>query len=508
MAYIHSPIQEGTSSHGTLWWIPVIIGVSAILRFVLAGVYNIFFHPLRHIPGPKWSAASNLNHVRTLLRGLSVEEVHRLHQKYGPVVRLAPNEVSFSTADAWKSIYGFRTGQREGYEKDRHFFPPPVNGTPGIIDAYGPDHSRQRRVFSHAFSENALRQQLPLMMKYVDLLISRLHEHAVSGTKLDAVAWYNFTTFDIIAELTFCQSFHCLESSNYHPIVELMLANLKAWTFLNAQQRFPLLKYFIKHYVPQTTLERRKDLASFVVASVDKRLSMEVARSDFLTPTAGSEKLQGLSLPEIQTTAQMLLNAGSETTATTLSAATYFTLSNPHTWQRLVKEVRDTFANEEDITAEKVNSELPFLLAVFNETLRLYPPVPTGFGRIVPPGGDTIAGYYFPEGCGVYISQYAINHSPDYFVDPEKFLPERWLGNERFKQDNHNAFNPFSYGPRNCLGKNLAYMEMRMIMTKIVWNFDLELYDHTPGGWVHAQKVYTLWEKPPLWICLRPVKRA
>jgi cytochrome P450 len=80
------------------------------------------------------------------------------------------------------------------------------------------------------------------------------------------------------------------------------------------------------------------------------------------------------------------------------------------------------------------------------------------------------------------------------------------MGDEKYKDDNRASLNPFSFGPRNCLGKNLAYAEMRLILAKVLFNFDLELVDKD-GDWMEGQKVFTLWEKPSLMVTLHPVER-
>ena len=91
--------------------------------------------------------------------------------------------------------------------------------------------------------------------------------------------------------------------------------------------------------------------------------------------------------------------AGSETTATVLSGATYFLLTHPEARQKLEQEVRGAFASDEEITIESVG-KLTYMLACLNETMRMYPPVPVGLPRVVPKGGDTIADQYVPEDVG------------------------------------------------------------------------------------------------------------
>ena len=88
------------------------------------------------------------------------------------------------------------------------------------------------------------------------------------------------------------------------------------------------------------------------------------------------------------------------------------------------------------------------------------------------------------------------------FHAPERFLPERWLPEARtdpaspFFLDKRDVVQPFSAGPRNCIGRNVAYIEMRLILTRLLWNFDIGLCEES-SAW-YNQTAYTAWEKPPL----------
>ena len=90
------------------------------------------------------------------------------------------------------------------------------------------------------------------------------------------------------------------------------------------------------------------------------------------------------------------------------------------------------------------------LRAVMNETFRIQPPVPCGLPRVSP--GETVSGVYIPAGIEVFTHSYAATHSPDNFVDPEKFAPERWLGGGVYADDKKDASQPFGVGNRACLG--------------------------------------------------------
>ena len=121
------------------------------------------------------------------------------------------------------------------------------------------------------------------------------------------------------------------------------------------------------------------------------------------------------------------------------------------------------------------------------------------------------------------MAQYAVFRSPYNFKDPEIYLPERWLDDEGpYKNDRREALQPFSFGPRNCIGRkyvnmsfiapssilsshcadlitldSLANIEMRLILAKMLWHFDFKL---TPecANWPKDQYIYTSWEKIPL----------
>lgn len=177
-------------------------------------------------------------------------------------------------------------------------------------------------------------------------------------------------------------------------------------------------------------------------------------RHDFFNSILKNQEkeTQRLSREELDANAFAFLIAGSETTATTLSGSTFLLLQHPDVYRKLVTEIRSAFTSEADITIDAAG-KLEYLIACLQEGLRVYPPVPTGFPRVVPAGGDTISGHYIAGGASVYVSQHATNTSERNFKDAETYVPERWLDDERYKHDKRSAMNPFSFGPRNCLGK-------------------------------------------------------
>lgn len=143
-----------------------------------------------------------------------------MHEKYGNIVRLALNEVSFIDARACKDIYGQRADHKV-FPKNPVWVPPPSGDrTPSILNASNDDHFRIRRAWAYGFTDKALKDQEPLVKTHIDRLIRRLHEQIDQSkgyvVDLDLVKWYNFTTFDIIGDVAFGESFECLEKIEYH----------------------------------------------------------------------------------------------------------------------------------------------------------------------------------------------------------------------------------------------------------------------------------------------------
>lgn len=164
-----------------------------------------------------------------------------------------------------------------------------------------------------------------------------------------------------------------------------------------------------------------------------------------------------------------LIVAGSETAATLLSGCIFYLCTHARVMAKLVNEIRTAFAHEREISFRSA-AELTYLSAVIEESLRVYPPFVTSLARIVPEGGSLVDGHFVAEGVRchnrydefrpdfkqtvVACHHYASYHSVTNFALPDEFIPERWHGNDpRFEHDRKDVLQPFSLGPRNCLGK-------------------------------------------------------
>ncbi|EFR00286.1 isotrichodermin C-15 hydroxylase [Nannizzia gypsea CBS 118893] len=485
-------------------FLPIVYGL--LLFTFVKTVYNLYFHPLRSYPGPWLARASRWYYSYYLKIGRLPHKTKEWHDKYGRCVRIAPDELSYNTAEAWEDICGHRTESRmDSFEKDLTFFPPSPNGVDSIVI-----HRRFRRLLSHPMSDKALSAQQEIITGYVDQLIDELRERSVGhkGDKkgvVDMVRWFNFTSFDILGDLAFGEPFGCLRSGVMHPWIELIFTAIKSVMDMQIIRRvpgaFPLMMAIAGMFQQSQHLQ---DQFMFCQKKARERLSRETTRPDFMTYILRATEEKGMTQDEIEANAQILIMAGSETTASALSGTLFYLLKSPEVMQKLRKEMECNFQQESDITMRSTQG-LEYLNAVIQEAMRVYPPVPCTFPRTTPPAGAMVCGQFVPGGYIVGINQMAAMTSAKNFTDPTKFVPERWLGDERYISDCKKAYQPFSYGPRNCLGKNLAYAEMRLVLTRLLWNFDLELLEESKD-WHDRQKVWMMWDKGDLNVKIRPLR--
>ncbi|KAK1985953.1 cytochrome P450 [Colletotrichum cereale] len=473
--------------------------------------YNLFVHPLRNVPGP-WSYAISWlpKFYRQVYKADYWRHAKTLHDKYGPVVRVGPNELSFTSPEALDEIYGVKTRGKPEFPKDSDFYD--VRGTPlndSMISADKPTHRALRHQVAPAFSEKALKSQEAIIQRYADMfiseLLSRQHED------VDMVDWVTFATADVMADLSTGESLYCLDKGKMDPFVDMILNVSPFIGLLQLFNRLPVTKFLYKVLSSQKGLKTWLETVDIVAQKADKREKMGNDRPDFMSLIwRENNDRESWTRDKIINFAQLLFFAGSETSATTLSVVIFHLLTNPHAYNRLAAEIR-SLPRDEDVTFAELAS-MEYLTACIDEGMRMRPVVAAVIPRVGPPGGAMVDGYFIPEGTTVGVPQWATHHTDTNFSEHDSYLPERWLkssaGDPRFAGDQKGAFQPFSKGPRNCLGKGFAYGMMRIFLAKLIWHFDLKLkaedrdWDKRPS---FTSVVF--WSKPKMHVRLMPVKR-
>lgn len=362
--------------------------------------YNWALHPLRKFPGPFFARICPLPHIIHSHRGDLIHWTVAQHEKYGECVRLLPNELSFSGADAYKDIYGFKTNGQRTLEKDLKFYLTNHDETRSVVNADAENHSRMRRIFSHAFSDRALKMQESMFLTYIDKLVEKLREGCMqkSGAQ-DMVQLLNFTTFDIMGDLTFGESLGMLDDTSYHPWVSALVAGFRFGVYLHIIRKLPAVEtLLLKYCMPQSLKDRMELHNQFSIQRVNRRLEKQDARPDIWGLVLEKESAEGMTKDEMYTNANLFMIAGTETTATLLSGLTWHLLAQPDKLSKLVHEIRSSLGTEEDITIDRLQA-LPYLNACIEEGLRMYPPVAQSLPRVTPPGLPTmIDGREVPAG--------------------------------------------------------------------------------------------------------------
>lgn len=310
--------------------------------------------------------------------------------------------------------------------------------------------------------------------------------------------------YDVIRDLSFGEPCNCIETGNPDAFISSIPAISKE-LILSQMLKYYNLLWLRPLFLPRSVAGARATNVSRVNDTISRRIERHTDRKDFLHYIlAAMETDKGMSRAEINVNAFSFSIAGSEASATTLTALVYYICSHQRVYRALLAEIRGVFSREENIRLSTVN-QLSYLNAVLSEVLRIHPAVAITLPRVVPGMGAFIDGRFVPPGTTVGVNHFSTYHDPRNFHRPGDFLPERWLSNRSaaFDTDCRDAFQPFSFGPRNCLGRNLAWAEMRMVAVRLLFRFDLSLVGRERWD---EKPIWGFWAKKPLWVQLVDVR--
>ncbi|KAH0826593.1 cytochrome P450 [Lanmaoa asiatica] len=470
----------------------------------------------RRIPGPFLAKFSDLWLGWTASQGHRSDTVHELHEKHGTFVRLAPNHVSVADPGALQIVYAHGNGSLKS-----DFYDAFVSIHRGLFNTRDrADHARKRKIVSHIFSQKNVLEFEPVARLYISQLLKqwdRMFDAAVkggSGTEgeggwfgdggrlwLDCLPWYNYLAFDIIGDLSFGSPFGMvLNAKDSAPVAVSQEDAMKSYgtegkpevveipavQILNDRGEFSasmgVLPPSWRPYVRLLPWYRKggkavQNLAGLAVAAVAKRLTTPTDRVDLLSKLQQGRDDEGKPMGTAELTAEALtqLIAGSDTTSNSSCAITYYLARYPYVQEKLQKELDEALGAADDpVTTFEQVKRLPYLEAVINEGLRVHSTSSIGLPRVAPEGGLTIDGVHFPQGAVLSVPTYTIHRDKKVWGDDvDVFRPERWF--ERDYATLQKTFNPFSLGPRACVGRNLASMELLIIIASILRRYHFVL---------------------------------
>ncbi|RSM20901.1 hypothetical protein CDV31_000272 [Fusarium ambrosium] len=475
---------------GHLWiYLGVLVGGGFLYTFGLV-VYRVFFHPLAKYPGPFLAKITDAYQLYHAWKGDRHLEFWRMHQKYGPVVRFGPNSLCFNSNKALKEIFGFRTNVRKA--EFYNAFVHPTANTHNTRDKEV--HARKRRVMSQAFSESAMKEMQRYILNNVRTFCEQIGaldgstEESKGWTKPRKMSdWCNYLATDILGDLCFGKAFHMLESETNRFALGLVEAATTRHLLCGTMPVVDKLK-LDKVLFPGLAAKRARYMAYSKGQLTERtKLGEETDRRDFfyyLLKARDPESGQGFSTPELWSESNLLIIAGSDTTSTAMAATLFYLVRCPRALKRVTEEIRSKFNDVEEVCQGATLASCTYLRACIDEAMRLSPSVGGITPREVLPGGITVEGRPIPEGTVVGVPHYAIHHNESYFPSPYEYMPERWLAgavnpltNEKTTVDEvalaASAFCPFSIGPRGCIGKGLAYVEMTNTLARTIYLYDM-----------------------------------
>ncbi|PLN81693.1 cytochrome P450 [Aspergillus taichungensis] len=499
-------VQEVWASLSLARLLVGVLGISGILSVVYT-VYNRFFHPLRHVPGPWLATVTPFVQLYHGLQGDRHLWLHALHKKYGSHVRVAPNFVSVNTAQGLHDIYGHGKKLKKANFYNAFTAIKGVYNTHNVIDKTV--HGRKRRVLSQAFSDHALKAMEDVVLLHVRQLCDKLANSQGSTNysgKEDRVrnlaSWFSWLTYDVMGELCFGKSFDMLQgndalqqkkdrrqmvglvdrAANRHYVCGL-------WTPLDTWHLDQIVIHKLTNdrwnFIKNSRVEANERAKERTKAGHDSKKDFFYYLLNAKDPETG----RGLTTAELWGEANVLMIAGSDTTSTTMAATMFYLLRNNSAMERLKNEILENFNDVEEIISGPKLNELVYLKACIDEALRMAPAVPGAIPREVIDGA-MVDGVYLPPGTDCGTPTYSIHRQEEYYREAEAYIPERWIDGATCqtrsqkwtttKEDveiARKAFCPFSIGPRGCIGKSMAMMELRLTIARLIFLFNFDLYD-------------------------------
>ncbi|KAF2816388.1 cytochrome P450 monooxygenase-like protein [Mytilinidion resinicola] len=486
---------------------------AAVVAVVVSGlvvVYRLTLHPLAKFPGPITWRATRLPWVRYTTSGYMWRKLEDLHQRHGPIVRIAPNELSICSPQAWPDIYT----SRPILPKEPSSQTPPLNGADSLFTAIGDDHRRIRGSLAAGFSDKALREQSPLLEQWASELIGRLRRELTDTSVVDIHKYFGYAALDTITDLSYGGPLDGLAGRNEHSWMDRFFLHGRFSTFrMSLCWFYPLDKILDFIILSLTRRQRAQNWAVFGGKILGRIAKGDMPdRVDLINSVVGKvadgvehgSKGKGISRNELLSHSLASVIANSQLTTSALTTCIFYLLQHEQARQCLVDEIRNAFTSDEQITVQSTQP-LVYLEAVIHETLRVHHPTPILLPRVVPPEGRVIDGTFIPGNTIVGVNLHVIATSPSFWVESHAFRPERFLppSDERydakFNQDVKAAYMPFSTGPRNCIGGKLFLAEARVTLTKLLWNFDVVLADSNVNEWLD-QAAYIVCEPKSLQV--------
>ncbi|KAL2828857.1 cytochrome P450 [Aspergillus pseudoustus] len=461
---------------------------SVLLLLLSIIIYRIYFHPLARFPGPFLARITGYWRTYQYTKGDWDRNILKIHKQYGRVVRIAPNELAIVDEAALRTLYGHGTKalKTQWYS----VWDVPETAPQLFSELDRPRHGFLRKRLSSAYSMSSIMKYETYIQTCLDLLWTRLSRaEARSNPVVNMSEWSNALAFDVIGELGYGEPLGHVKA-DAEDVGGLRGGILSGFILLSCLGYVPGQSFWVNNQLITKISGWFGGPTAFIgfrgwsEKKVQNRLDHldSSPREDLLSHFCRMKKQNGepAAFREVLIEAMNLVGAGADTTSIGIRSCLYYTAMHPHVYKRVREEV-DQFYRENKLArpiSYRETQELPFLKAVVKEATRVLPSIVWQLPRHTPPD-FSVRGQKVPQGTTVSISPIAQNHDEEVFgADAAVFRPERWLEDPARAKYMDTCLMTFGgNGPRMCVGRNIALVEMHKFLAQFIHHFDFEIAD-------------------------------
>ncbi|KIX06391.1 uncharacterized protein Z518_04367 [Rhinocladiella mackenziei CBS 650.93] len=467
-----------------------VTGLASCYVFYILGlvIYRLYLHPLARFPGPKYAAISRWHefYYEVVKQGQFTFKVQEYHRKYGPIVRIVPDELHIQDSQFYDTLYT-KAGRVDKYDWMAGRF-----GCDTSVFTTGPDdlHRVRRGALNPLFSRARIVDLQTIIREKIGILLGRIREFQKDERILPINRAFMALTGDVVMEYCFSMSYDHLKLENFEKTLHepFMAASISGHLSLQCpwvpKILFTLPESILLKIEPLYALVFRMqaDFRKQITAMKEGKMDSVLEKSTH--PTVFQELISGNLPPSeketlrLQDEAQLVVAAGVTTTGWALSTAAFHLINNPPVLAKLRAELETAIP---DSTAELSWLELeklPYLAGCVREAVRMSYAVTTRNPRIFTKP-LTYGDWVIPPRTPVSMTIVDVNDDEEIFPNAREFKPERWINPPKTKDGSslERYFIGFGKGTRSCLGINLAHAELYMTLAAVFRNFAFELYE-------------------------------
>ncbi|KAL4784790.1 cytochrome P450 [Aspergillus varians] len=413
-------------------------------------LYRLYYHPLSKVPGPRLAACTSLWLAYHTYIGDECTVVFDLHKKYGPVLRVAPNDVDIASGDAIEPIYlargGFpKTPVYSKFDIDKH--------TTIFSTLTLPERASRAKAVAPLFSTAYIRNSHETLLQVVDDFVDRLRRDAKSGQPVNVLQLARAMAIDAVSGYLFHERYGALNES-----IEVMSASPFVDAYVGVGAFFNLTCGKVGEYLVglfEHLTQPPETAKSFT--AMDEYTSGLVKRSVPQSGSYQSRLLEKVSPSQSQIEVKDVCFAGTDSSGMNTATIIWYLSKYPEIYTRLRTALKETPTPADPRST-------PYLRAVIREGLRLSWANPIRLPRAVPAGGWTYKSHFFPPGTSVGVSAFQLHQDESVFPDPLEFRPERWLDPTDAMLTN---FFAFGKGTRACIAQNLGLAELTLAIWRV-----------------------------------------